>query len=165
MTSFLVVDTQLYKRLCLSVGPSVHWSVHPSVRKHESKSGKTRISAPAHQSATDGRESGLVIRCVLASLKVGLSVRPSVSLSIRPYVGPLRLLKKNYSNLLISKQGQVGQLVRRVDRRTNALQTDRPTDRPTDQPTDTASYRGALSKKERTNVRTKSWVQMKEERK
>ena len=31
--------------------------------------------------------------------------------------------------------------VRRVDRRTNALQTDRPTD----QPTDTASYRGALS--------------------
>ena len=31
--------------------------------------------------------------------------------------------------------------MRRVDRRTNALQTDRPTD----QPTDTASYRGALS--------------------
>ena len=31
--------------------------------------------------------------------------------------------------------------MRRVDRRTNALQTDRPTG----QPTDTASYRGALS--------------------
>ena len=31
--------------------------------------------------------------------------------------------------------------MRRVDRRTNAL----PTDRPTDRPTDTASYRGALS--------------------
>ena len=31
--------------------------------------------------------------------------------------------------------------MRRVDRRTNAL----PTDRPTNQPTDTASYRGALS--------------------
>ena len=31
--------------------------------------------------------------------------------------------------------------MRRVDRRTNALQTDQPTDRPTD----TASYRGALS--------------------
>ena len=35
--------------------------------------------------------------------------------------------------------------MRRVDRRMNALQTNRPTDRPTDQPTDTASYRGALS--------------------
>ena len=31
--------------------------------------------------------------------------------------------------------------MRRVDRRTNALQTDQPTDRPTDR----ASYRGALS--------------------
>ena len=38
--------------------------------------------------------------------------------------------------------------MRRVDRRTNALQTDRPTD----QPTDTASYRGALS-------HLKSWSQ------
>ena len=41
----------------------------------------------------------------------------------------------------IYKQGQVGQKVRRVDRRTNALQTNQQTD----QPTDTASYRGALS--------------------
>ena len=41
----------------LSVGPSVRLSV----RQHESKSGKTRISAPAHPSATGiGRVSGLV---------------------------------------------------------------------------------------------------------
>ena len=57
---FLVADTQLYKRLC----PSVHWSVpcsvHPSVRQHELKSGKTHISAPAHLYATGGRVSGLV---------------------------------------------------------------------------------------------------------
>ena len=52
ITLFLVADTQLYKRLSPSVGPSV--------RQHESKSGKTRISAPAHPSATDGRVSGLV---------------------------------------------------------------------------------------------------------
>ena len=66
---FLVADTQLYKRLCpsvrLSVGPSVGPSVRRSVRRsvgeHESKSGKTRISAPAHPSATGiGRVSGLV---------------------------------------------------------------------------------------------------------
>ena len=51
---FSVADTQLYKSLCLSVGPSV--------REHESKSVKTRISAPAHPSATGiGRVSGLVI--------------------------------------------------------------------------------------------------------
>ena len=39
-------------------------------------------------------------------------------------------------------------MVRRVDRRTNALpdrQTDRQTDQQTNRPTDTASYRGALS--------------------
>ena len=29
---FLVADTQLYKRLCPSVGPSVRWSVRPLVR-------------------------------------------------------------------------------------------------------------------------------------
>jgi len=60
---FLVADTQLYKRLCPSVGRligrlvgrSVGWSV-----TLELKSGKTRISAPAHPSATDGRVSGLV---------------------------------------------------------------------------------------------------------
>ena len=55
---FLVADTQLYKRLCPSVRPSVGWSVG----EHELKSGKTRISAPAHPSATDGRVSGLVRR-------------------------------------------------------------------------------------------------------
>ena len=34
--------------------------VGPSVREHKSKSVKTRISAPAHLSATGGRVSGLV---------------------------------------------------------------------------------------------------------
>ena len=61
---FLVADTQLYKSLCPSVGPLVRWSVgpsvHPSVREHESKSVKTRISAPAHPSATGMAVSGLV---------------------------------------------------------------------------------------------------------
>ena len=56
-----VADTQLYKRLCPSVGWLVGPSVRPSVREHESKSVKTRISAPAHLSATGiGRVSGLV---------------------------------------------------------------------------------------------------------
>ena len=44
---FLVADTQLYKRLCPSVGlsvrPSVRRSVGPLVREHESKSGKTSV--------------------------------------------------------------------------------------------------------------------------
>ena len=40
---FLVADTQLYKRLCPSVGPSVRRSVRPSVREHESKNGKTSV--------------------------------------------------------------------------------------------------------------------------
>ena len=35
-------------------------SVRPSVREHESKSVKMRISAPARLSATGGRVSGLV---------------------------------------------------------------------------------------------------------
>jgi len=49
---FLVADTQLKKSLC------------PSVREHESESVKTRISAPAHPSATGiGRVSGLVFLC------------------------------------------------------------------------------------------------------
>ena len=42
------------------VRPSVGPSVGPSVRQHESKSGKARISAPAHPSATGGHVSGLV---------------------------------------------------------------------------------------------------------
>ena len=50
---FSVADKRLYKRLC----PSIRWSVG----EHESKSGETRISAPAHPSATGfGRVSGLV---------------------------------------------------------------------------------------------------------
>ena len=55
---FLVADTQLNKRLCLSV----RQSVRPLVCEHESKSVKTRISTPAQPSATDiGRVSGLVL--------------------------------------------------------------------------------------------------------
>ena len=54
---FLVTDKQLYKRLC----PSVRWSVGPSVMVIELESVKSRISAPAHPSATGiGRVSGLV---------------------------------------------------------------------------------------------------------
>ena len=54
---FLVSDTQLYK----SLYPSIRWSVGPLVREHELKSVKTRISAPAHPSATgNARVSGLV---------------------------------------------------------------------------------------------------------
>ena len=50
---FSVADKRLYKRLY----PSIRWSVG----EHESKSGETRISAPAHPSATGiGRVSGLV---------------------------------------------------------------------------------------------------------
>ena len=56
LSRFSVADTQLYKRL----RPSVGWSVGRSVEVIESKSGKTRISAPAHPSATGGRVSGLV---------------------------------------------------------------------------------------------------------
>ena len=71
---FLVADTQLYKRLCLSVC----WLVGLSVTI-ESKSEKTRISAPAHPSATDGCVSGLVtfleFLSVLSSLL--LPKRPS----------------------------------------------------------------------------------------
>ena len=75
MKVFLVADTQLYKSLCPSVGRLVGrlvgwlvgWSVGRSVTL-ELKSGKTRISAPAHPSATGGRVSGLVfIRMVPSS--------------------------------------------------------------------------------------------------
>ena len=47
--------------VCWSVRPSVCPSVGPSVRQHESKSEKTRISALAHPSVTDGRVSSLVL--------------------------------------------------------------------------------------------------------
>ena len=49
-----VLRTQLYKRLCPSVGPPVGPSVRWSV-VIESKGGKPRISASAHPSATGGR--------------------------------------------------------------------------------------------------------------
>ena len=68
---FLVADTQLYKRLCPSVGRSVGWSV-----TLELKSGKTRISAPAHPSATDGRVSGLVFLTFLVSFSPSLQTVP-----------------------------------------------------------------------------------------
>ena len=56
ITHFLVADTQLYKRLCPSVCPSVRRSVMIKL-----ESVKTRLSAPAHPSATGiGRVSGLV---------------------------------------------------------------------------------------------------------
>merc|ERR1712074_472930 len=58
---FLVADTQLYKRLCPSVGRLVTL---------ELKSGKTRISAPAHPSATDGRVSGLVLSLIIRSFPI-----------------------------------------------------------------------------------------------
>ena len=57
---FLVADTQLYNSLCPSV--------RPSVGEHESKSVKTRISAPAHPSATGGRVSGLVAKVSLPQI-------------------------------------------------------------------------------------------------
>ena len=60
INAFLVADTRLYTLLCRSVGRSVGPSVRPSVTI-KSKSGKTRVSAPAHPSATDGRVSGLVL--------------------------------------------------------------------------------------------------------
>ena len=60
---FLVADTQLYKRLRPSVRRLVGRSVGRLVGRSvtlELKSGKTRISAPALPSATDGRVSDLV---------------------------------------------------------------------------------------------------------
>ena len=63
--AFLVADMQLFKRLCLSVRPSVRRSV-----MIESKSGKTRISTPAHLSATCGRVSGLVLISESANAKI-----------------------------------------------------------------------------------------------
>ena len=47
----------------MSVCPSVGWLVGRSITL-ELKSGKTRISTPAHPSATDGRVSGLVMNIV-----------------------------------------------------------------------------------------------------
>ena len=65
---FLVADTQLYKRLCPSVGRSVRRSVGPWTRVEKWGNERFRtflvadscISAPAHPSATDGCVSGLV---------------------------------------------------------------------------------------------------------
>ena len=58
----------------VSVRPSVRPSVHPSVCQHESKSGETRISAPAHPSATDGRVSGLVAMYLLLTVESSKSL-------------------------------------------------------------------------------------------
>ena len=55
---FLVADERLYKRLC----PLVCWSIG----QHESKSGKTSISAPALPAATDiSRVSGFVFHSLV----------------------------------------------------------------------------------------------------
>ena len=79
---FLVADTQLYKRLCPSVRWSVGWLVGWSVGRSvtlELKSGKMRISAPAHPSATDGRVSGLVLWfSVQSSKKIGNNWRQTL---------------------------------------------------------------------------------------
>ena len=91
---FLVADTQLYKRLCLSVC----WLVGLSVTI-ESKSEKTRISAPAHPSATDGRVSGLVtqqkpkVRCSFFLILIPpwpfySRIRDSIRSFVRPSVHP-----------------------------------------------------------------------------
>ena len=82
---FLVADTQLYKRLCPSVRRLVGWSVGRSVTL-ELKSGKTRISAPAHPSATGGRVSGLVQSNHVSSVKI---------------VSPLNLCTKDPSQIYL----------------------------------------------------------------
>ena len=64
LIKFLVADAQLYKRLC----PSVGWLVGRFM-VIELESVKTRISAPAHPSATGiGRVSGLVSQILLNTL-------------------------------------------------------------------------------------------------
>ena len=70
---FLVADTQLYKRLCPSVGRSVGPLVGPWTRVEKGGNERFRtflvadscISAPAHPSATGGRVSGLVSQKIL----------------------------------------------------------------------------------------------------
>ena len=80
---FLVADTQLYKRLCQSVRPSVRPSVCPSVRPLVCLSvnvDQVRISAPAHPSATGDHVSGLV------NLPMRLSFRRLVLWCIYKYM-------------------------------------------------------------------------------
>ena len=89
LIQLLVADRQLYKRLC----PFVRLLVCRSGRGHKSKSGKTRISAPAHLSTTFmGRVSGLVFSCVLRDSTpryVGRSVGRSVGWLVGWSVGRL----------------------------------------------------------------------------
>ena len=59
LSVFLVADTQLYKRLC----PSVRPFVHPSVRKHESKSGKTSVLEAFCVCVCVGRGVGWSVGC------------------------------------------------------------------------------------------------------
>ena len=70
---FLVADTQLYKRLRPSVRPSI---------TIESKSGKTRISAPAHPSATGGRVS--VLYSTYPSFQFSLSIGEAIDVRTEP---------------------------------------------------------------------------------
>ena len=60
-------------------------SVGPLVRQHESKSGKTRICAPAHPSATGGRVSGLVFVLSAPSFTFAFDARLSRSIATMPY--------------------------------------------------------------------------------
>ena len=96
-TSFLVADTQLYKSLC----PSVRPSVGPSVREHKSKSVKTRISAPAHLSATGGRVSSLVALLLLPN-RPRLDCRVSGLVFKKP-TKFLRRVSENFTNFCSKK--------------------------------------------------------------
>jgi len=56
---FLVADTQRYKRLCPSVGPSVRWSVY----QHESKSEKTSVLEAFRVCVCVGKGVGWGVGC------------------------------------------------------------------------------------------------------
>ena len=87
---FLVADTQLYKRLRPSVGPFAG----RSVMVIELETVKTRISAPAHPSATGiGRVSGLVI---VASPRLKMKIRWKLTKTIKsPDSQSIRCLSSN----------------------------------------------------------------------
>ena len=94
------------------VRPSVGWSV-----VIELKSGETRISAPSHPSATDGRVSGLVV-------KVNVKGKGKEKEMEKEEKDQGQEMEKEEKD-----QGQVGQYVRHVNRRKIALPTDRLTDK------------------------------------
>ena len=72
--SFLVADTQPYKRLCLSVGPSIGQLIRQSVG---SLVRNDRVEKwENHPSATGGRVSGLVNTTFLFFIRVGINDQP-----------------------------------------------------------------------------------------